>query len=928
MRKTTLFFAFFFLFSMYTVHAGDWWQIEGHYSRVEYEQGQQVLAESLLTIAEKAIPRLARMHGLNPKILGKKRVRIILSDAPDISNGFALDHAVVIYARSSMYMPLWTATDPWYKMVLSHELAHYVTFRKIRRKFNFFGELANLTLPRWFYEGIAQYFAEKWNAFRGDLYLRNALFSGRLTYSAMANGSDGRLLYASANGFIRYLAATYGDSSLIKLMSYKAHGWYLDFDDAFQAVYGKKPDKLFPEFIRRLVLFYGSKYAAYPDSLGAKKMPEFGYADYQVIPLQDTDSTYLVRSKIAGNHLYQTAFIARLKQNRILRLTEISTRISTDLFISPDQRFIAYGVWQYGIRSDQLQSRYRWFVYDRESGRTGTIDKDLRARCAVFADNRHLILSDISADHSTLIKYNLQDHTKRILLRTDMPVGYLTVAAGRTLIFDGQRKNGFHDLFEWQKGRLTALTNDAADDRHPLSLNDSLILFNRFLDDNPAVAVYNLKKRSFRILRNMQQPMFLKEVDHEKRTLIFSTWDAFRQERILSIAVDSLLKRSVLPLSSSLSEKYGTWRRKLPAPVNLFPLPDSTVTVGTVQRVPFPQFPLTQLATVLLPEYDAKMGTGFFGSTVWMEALQRQILSASLIYFEKEGWQRALFALQDDLKIFNSNISAVYYHGPIFFTPKNVSELDLYRNLASLSWKHSFFLNGNGRTRIQPTLGASYQSYYFEKGRNAPRRFQYWGLKSGASFHYLLPTTYYPVLPRREIRIGASLFHTLSRDYPFSVYELNMKLAGNLFLEELGLKSKMSYIKISGRPAPYKTTGIDRFYEFDFPRDYTLTRSVRGLRRDIYANSMLWNSTEIVYFLEKRSALKLLYIPVNNLAVSAFWDWALLKNTELQTVYSFGGQVSFGQNGLRLAMGYALSKDKPVVKQGQIYLRLTLNIPQ
>ena len=226
------------LFLQHT-YASDWLQIEGVYSKVEYQQPNKVIADSLLEIAELSIPRLAKIFEIPVTELKKSKIRIILTDAPDVTNGYALSDAVTIYALSSMYMEMTTGTQTWYEQVLKHELAHTLTFIKIKRKLNFLGELANLTVPRWFYEGIAQYYTENWNTYRGDIYIRNAVLSGKLNYSSLESLDDGRLLYAAAHGFTRFLADQYGDSSLVKVMAYNEKGWLFDFDEAFNKIYRK-----------------------------------------------------------------------------------------------------------------------------------------------------------------------------------------------------------------------------------------------------------------------------------------------------------------------------------------------------------------------------------------------------------------------------------------------------------------------------------------------------------------------------------------------------------------------------------------------------------------------------------------------------------------------------------------------------------------
>ncbi len=326
-----------------SLFAGDWKKMYGKYVTLEFNPGYELLADSMVNIADRAIPRLCALHGVTLSEFDDQKTRIILTDAPDVSNGFAIENAIVIYARSSMYLDFWSGPHTWYKQVLEHELAHHVTFRAIKRTANLLGLLSSLSTPRWFMEGIAQYLTETWAPFRGDIYMKDAVLNGRFTYNALFNLEKGRLLYASGHAFVRYLANQHGDSSLVKLMAFEKSDIFYDFDDAFKNVYGKNPKELFPYFARHMIIYYGDKAADYPVLDFSERLPVFGFRDLQIIPLSDSDSTYLVSTILKPNHLYKTAFTIQIKNGHSTILENVSNNFTTKLFVSPDNKFLAFG---------------------------------------------------------------------------------------------------------------------------------------------------------------------------------------------------------------------------------------------------------------------------------------------------------------------------------------------------------------------------------------------------------------------------------------------------------------------------------------------------------------------------------------------------------------------------------------------------------
>jgi len=92
---------------------------------------------------------------------------------------------------------------------------------------------------------------------------------------------------------------------------------------------------------------------------------------------------------------------------------------------------------------------------------------------------------------------------------------------------------------------------------------------------------------------------------------------------------------------------------------------------------------------------------------------------------------------------------------------------------------------------------------------------------------------------------------------------------------------------------------------------------------------MLWASVSADWMLAQRTNMKLLFLPVNNLAVSAFYDFARIrqnKNNEVD-VSGYGAEVGFGEQFYRLSAGYAVGRGLADKKSKQIYTRVSLLLP-
>jgi len=906
----------------------DWFQISGKYATVEYPKGQENVADSLLEIAELSIPKICKMAGVLSESFENEKAHIVLTDAIDLSNGYALGNSTVIFSLSSSYLSNWTGTQKWYEQVLTHELVHVVTFRKLRRKANIFGALPSALTPRWFWEGVAQYFSEPWNAYRGDLYLKNAVLDGKLTLNSMQSLQDGRLLYATGNAFVRYLADQHGDSSLIKLMSYNEDGFIFDFDAAFQETYKESVENIFPKFVRHLVVHYGYKMADYPRTEIRTPFSSFGFQTTQIIPLyNESDSTYLVSAKLHQNHNFYTTFIVKIENKKVRHLRTITDDHNTRLVLNQTQDLLAYGKVRFGVKENIDILSFDWFVQKLKSGVRKNIIKNIHARYAAFTADDILLLVEIKADISILHKYDLTNNQHEEILKTKMPLGRPVVLENGDILLEAQNLNGNRDIFIYSNNELTNLTNDATDDRRAVVLNDSLFIFNRYENENPALAIYNLNKRSFKTIFNEHYEYWTDNIDTANNSLILAHWEPGRRTVFSSLPLDSVLQRDNIEFIPSEKEYYSKWTKKKPAE-DVIHLPDTVLNIDKREKINFPQFPLQHGLTFALPTYSTDFGWGIFGLTSWFEMLQRQGLLATFLIFP-ENFDRSFVTLAHVIRFYNLNFSSLYYHGPVIFSHQNSDYTEMARDLAAIDIGRKFYISGNERWVVYPSFAFAWNHFnILESSDQLDENFSYNQIRIGMSFEYFLPTRLYPLLPKKQIGFHAYLFQSLSSGYDYNIYELGLFGGTNLILENLGIKSEVRFLKQTGNLPPLQSVGIDRFYETNIPRDFGFTRPVRGVREYIGGSKLLWSSSELIFLLAKQTPLKLLFFPINNLAISGFFDFARITSQKNFDVYGYGGEITFGDNYLRFGAGYAigkLSNDKTIK---EYYLRLGVSLPQ
>jgi hypothetical protein len=245
---------------------------ELHWKEIRTDHFRIFFHEPLEPWARDAASILERFHGplcRRLDVIPMKRTRVYLSDQDQIANGMAVGRDYFfVWIPSHTSSRSFAGGRSWFEEVLIHEYTHVLVEWASR---TWLGNLAyplGLTPPRWLHEGVAQWTAETWNVLRGDGTISAAILDEGLARWP----KDGRLLYAQGNARVRWLAETYGDSTISRLIRPKDQFGLYSYSAAERRALGNRAAGSYGRFRREMISFYGERYrlGENPDSIGVQ----------------------------------------------------------------------------------------------------------------------------------------------------------------------------------------------------------------------------------------------------------------------------------------------------------------------------------------------------------------------------------------------------------------------------------------------------------------------------------------------------------------------------------------------------------------------------------------------------------------------------------------------------------------------------------
>lgn len=236
---------------------------------IYFHRGEEPLAQRLARIVQEVAPAVDRHLGAP-----RGRVRVILVDQTDVSNGWATIVPYNLIEIAAVPPPSVTEignTDDWLRLVFTHEYTHVVHLEKSRGWLGslrrVFGRMplfySNLFLPPWQIEGLATFeesaVTRQGRVRAGDfrMILQHAKASGRFApldkaTTAVIDWPGGTSAYLYGAFFHEFLAERYGEASLARLADETASRLPLLGSRAFKEVYGKSLGDLWTEFERQV----------------------------------------------------------------------------------------------------------------------------------------------------------------------------------------------------------------------------------------------------------------------------------------------------------------------------------------------------------------------------------------------------------------------------------------------------------------------------------------------------------------------------------------------------------------------------------------------------------------------------------------------------------------------------------------------------
>lgn len=257
-----------------------WKTISTEHFDVHFHEGAEWTAEQVSKIAEEIYVPMTAVYHYEPK-----RCHIVIIDTEDYANGSAYyyDTKVEIWA-TNLEFNLRGTTD-WLRNVVTHEYGHIVSIQAGMKMplripaiyfqaIDFESEkrpdvingypdvivsypITGTVVPAWWAEGVAQYQSPSlrydcWDSHR-DMIVRTALVEkNMMSYDEMGflghRSIGNEKVYDHGFGLVRYIAATYGDSSITKINAHLGDWNRLTIDGAIEKVTGKSGEQVYDDW--------------------------------------------------------------------------------------------------------------------------------------------------------------------------------------------------------------------------------------------------------------------------------------------------------------------------------------------------------------------------------------------------------------------------------------------------------------------------------------------------------------------------------------------------------------------------------------------------------------------------------------------------------------------------------------------------------
>ncbi|HZK76324.1 MAG TPA: hypothetical protein VFD13_05390 [Candidatus Kapabacteria bacterium] len=474
----------------------NWKEFETDHFVLVYHQGLDSIVRLAAPIAEE-VYRVVTTN-LQTPLPGK--IRIYFSDNDEERNAFTFgDKYIFIWMRGILDDNLFSlrssGTSKWLRSVITHEFTHITIAYATRTWTDALFPAIDDKVPRWFNEGMARYMEPDGWTDDLDIPLRVAAVSSKLDLGSDDDFLSGTLLYEGGQSLVRYIAATYGDSALVKILRHREKGLFpYHFEDAVRAATKHSLEEIYQEWHKILNVYYNTEYGQKEDIEDiARKIPTH-LAIVEAVRLAPDGKHIAIlgkRTEEEGTKLFVIANDTGAEP----KLLTGEPGIEPYLTWSPDGKYLLFSQIRFGHHGDLVYDLYRC---DARTGERERIPSDERLEYPDFSpDGKTIVAAQFFRSGSDLVLLDANGSNLRTL--TDFNDENVQVYSprwspdGKRIAFSIFRKNGMRDIAVVDTGqagrtapRVKFLTNDFINDRYPIwSPREDSIVFLSFKNGVP-----------------------------------------------------------------------------------------------------------------------------------------------------------------------------------------------------------------------------------------------------------------------------------------------------------------------------------------------------------------------------------------------------------------------------------------------------------
>ncbi len=525
----------------------EWYTIKGKHCFVHFHKGAEFTAHLVAKIHDEIWGPITSLYDYEPE-----PTNYIIKDYDEYANGatYFFDNKIEIWA-TALDFDL-RGTHNWLRNVITHEFTHMVQVQstlKFSRKmpvvyFQYMNygakkrpdilyefpngvvsyPISSISLPNWLAEGTAQYQRKEleydfWDSHR-DMILRcYALDGNMLTFSQM--GSFGKTslgnesVYNSGFALTRYISQKYGENKLKEITVNLSKFSNYTVSEAIYDAIGKTGQELYNEWKTFLINDYQKRISKVLENrVEGKLIFNEGFGNFYPIFNKKNDKVYFISNKgkdYFKGDLYE--FDLKTKNYKIIK-----EGLRSNLSITNNDSILVYS--KLDDNNKDFLNINDIYLYNLKTNKETRLTNALRAyHPNISNDNMKIVFVTQKDGSSNLGIIDVDGKNYRIL--TNFKFGQQVYNPR----FSKDNKKVYFDysfekerdiyVYDFETNSINPLIKTKFDERNPVPVNDSTILYVSDKTGIFNIYLYNLKNGETKQLSNVVGGAFYPNIDKD-----------------------------------------------------------------------------------------------------------------------------------------------------------------------------------------------------------------------------------------------------------------------------------------------------------------------------------------------------------------------------------------------------------------------------